>query len=247
MSRGRAGLAVRVALTGCLLAAAGAAAHDAVDAAAADGLVEEVARLKATAEGEAAPAEKAAAWYALGAAVESLRADLNRDLAAHGGEPGLVAAVIVAELGRLGIALSPWPQAVRYRSQAAPFRAYLALPRDGPRAADARFALLRAGFYDSYTTDPLSAPDLDRNALAARIGEAEDFLARHPDHEGVEEARFILAVDYFRAVQLAPDPIARERARAALAGYADAYPETLRARAARALLDRLAAMPGSTP
>jgi len=59
----------------------------------------------------------------------------------------------------------------------------------------------------------------------------------------VEEARFILAVDYFRAVRSASDPAERERARAALADYADAYPDTLRARAARALLDRLAAAP----
>ncbi|HLB80234.1 MAG TPA: hypothetical protein VJJ77_07000, partial [Dongiaceae bacterium] len=62
MNRGRAGLALRVALTGCLLAAGGAAAHDAVDAAAADGLVQEVARLTATAESGAAPADRAAAW-----------------------------------------------------------------------------------------------------------------------------------------------------------------------------------------
>ena len=75
--------------------------------------------------------------------------------------------------------------------------------RDAPRG---RFALLKAGFYESFVLDPfqlvgLSADDLDR-----QIAEAQALAAAPLSPDDAEEAAFIHAIDLARAARFARDP-----------------------------------------
>jgi len=221
-----------------VLWAASAVAHDIVDAVAMEDYLARIDSYReAIADGDRQ--ERAEAHFALGETLGESVALLNRDLVAHGGEHGVVPTVYIAELDRRGIDLEDLFEAGRYRSVTEPYRTYLDLAPEGARAADARFRLLEAGFYDSFDYDPFAA-DRDWSELLAEIELAETLIRRHPDHPGHEEAAFILAVDYCRAARSAPDEDTaaryRDRAVDALERFRERYPESLRAATASALL-----------
>lgn len=246
--RDHVGLAVRALITIAVIAVSigvpPASAHEVLDAESAGRFPEKIERLNAVvAKGESAE-ERAEALYTLGQTVDRITDLLNRDLGSHG-ELGLATTVLVNELKGHGIALSFWPEANRYKSYLAPFERYVALHLEGPRGADALFRVLQGRFYDSFVYDPFQLVGLDWRGIVAQTEDAQDFLALYPDYLNKEEAFFILAVDYARAAREAPDgELARAyrgRARATLKEFHETYPDSLRAAAARALLQSLPA------
>ncbi len=247
-SRGNgAGLAARLPVAtifavACCLSPA--SAHELIDAEGAEGYSNRAGNLSAVIATAESAENKAQSLYALGEMIDRITDLLNRDLGSHG-ELGLATTVLVNELKGHGIALSFWPEANRYKSYLAPFERYVALHPEGPRGADALFRVLQGRFYDSFVYDPFQPVGLDWRGIVAQTEDAQDFLALYPDYPNKEEAFFILAVDYARAAREAPDgELARAyrgRARAMLKEFHETYPDSLRAAAARALLQSLPA------
>ena len=131
----------------------------------------------------------------------------------------------------------------RYRLPRATLEEALRLSPAAPDAPRARFALLKAAFYENFVFDPfklvgLSADDLDR-----QIAEAQALVAAPLSPDDAEEAAFIHAIDLARAAGLARDPEAARayavKARKALAAFAGTYPESMRAASATVILKGL--------
>ncbi len=231
-----------VALLGAALGPSPVSAHQTMNAVAAEDFLNRVGQYGAAIESAGSADEKAEALYGLGSTLTEVTDLLNRDLASHGGRAGLVSALLVAQLKSRGIELSISEETNLYESHLGPYEEYLALAADGQWRADAIFRILYGRFYESFIYDPMQPLGLDWAGLRDQIETAETFVAHYPDHVGREEVQFILAVQFARAARLAPDPSAyRERARVALTEFQEAYPESLRAVAAEALLQGLPA------
>jgi len=215
------------------------AAHEPLDLKSASDLLLKVGALQARSRsGERTG--RAVAAFELGETIQIIVAELNRDLAAHGGQLGLSSKMLVEQLGRRNIHLSLWPEATRFRSYVAPYESCLDLDPEGTRRADALLRVLQGRFYDSFRYDPLQTDSIDWPALAKQIEMGETLLTAAPDHREHEEATFIVAVNYLRATRLAPTPelVSRyaDRARQALEDFARAYPDSMRATAAQVLV-----------
>ena len=221
-----------------------APAHVMLDAEGSARLVERVSGLNAVLEASESLEKRSAALYDLGETLVGVTELLNRDLAIHGGQLGLMSQVLLVELESRGIAFAFYDAAKRYRNYLAPFEEYLAIAPEGPRVSGAMFRVLYGRFYDSFIYDPMRPLQLDWRGVLDQIELAQNFVSRYPDHGDREEVQFILAVEYARAARAAPDTDARkvffERARVALRTFADDFPESLRAAAARVLLENLA-------
>lgn len=165
---------------------------------------------------------------------------LNRDLAAHSGRLSFNGDSLQKALAQRGLS-PPFDDTIgRYRLPRAAIEDALRLSPDAPDAPRARFALLKAEFYESFVLDPfkligLSADDLDR-----QIAEAQALASAPLSPDDAEEAAFIRAIDLARAARLARDPEAARAyaagARKALAAFAEAYPQSMRAASARVIL-----------
>jgi hypothetical protein len=165
---------------------------------------------------------------------------LNRDLAAHSGRLSFNGDSLQKALAQRGLS-PPFDDTIgRYRLPRAAIEEALRLSPDAPAALRARFALLKAEFYDSFVLDPfklvgLSADDLDR-----QIAEAQALASAPLSPDDAEEAAFIRAIDLARAARMARDPDAGRAyaagARQALAAFAEAYPQSMRAASARVIL-----------
>jgi hypothetical protein len=225
-------------LAGWLAAPAGA--HVIVDAAFSEQMLREVQALSAsTVAGP--PEERAAALVDLGQTLSRAIDLLNQDLAAHG-QLGIFSQALVRQLRIRG--MQPvWSAALkRYQAPVAPYEQALGLDPDGARAADARFHLLAAHFYDSFASDPLQPLDADWPQLNRQIVETEAFLTAYPDHPGRIEAEFILALEHARAAHLAPAAARPEHTRAAeelLHGFEDRDPYGTRTVTLRQALETL--------
>jgi hypothetical protein len=92
--------------------------------------------------------------------------------------------------------------------------------------------------FDPFKLVGLSADDLDR-----QIAEAQALAAAPLGPDDAEEAAFIYAIDLARAARLAREPEAARayaaKARKALATFAEAYPESMRAASAAVILKGL--------
>ena len=92
--------------------------------------------------------------------------------------------------------------------------------------------------FDPFKLVGLSADDLDR-----QIAEAQALAAAALSADDAEEAAFIYAIDLARAARLAREPEAARayaaKARKALATFAEAYPESMRAASAVVILKGL--------
>jgi hypothetical protein len=222
-----------------------APAHDLLNAEEAERSLRRIDELNAAIIKSNAVEQRAEALFALGAIIAHLTTSLNRDVALHNGELGLVATVLVHELSRRGINLSWWPEAIRYRSYVQPFEQYIALLPHGPKRAEALFHILQGRFYDSFISDPLQPMTVPWSALVAEVEYAKALLAHHPTYPNREEVLFILAVDYVRASQQAPDAALQQayvtQARATLQAFHTTYPNSLRMAAVHMLLERLPA------
>lgn len=232
-----------------LLAAASAAsvapasAHEPITTAAANALVEQIAKLNAVA-GDTRARERAEAACDLGAKMEFIVQVLNRDLAQHG-KLGMNSQVLAEQLKARGVAVSFQPEMRRYRAYLSPLEICVALAPDSAKRNAALFRLVRGRFYDSFLYDPLKPIGLNWQRLKAGIAAAERFLSSRPKPTEREEAAFILAVDYIRAARMAPDStVARAyagRARAALTEFVAAFPDSMRVGAAKVLLGAISA------
>lgn len=232
-----------VALLMVWLGVSQAPAHDLLNAEEAERSLQRLDQLNAAIVKGDSVEHRAKALFAFGETIAHLTASLNRDVVAHHGELGLVATVLVNELRRRGIDLSWWPEAIRYRSYVQPFEQYITLLPHGPKRAEALFHILQGRFYDSFISDPLQPVTVPWSALVAEIEHAKTLLAHHLTSPDREEVLFILAVDYARASQQAPDAALRHtyatQARAALQTFQTTYPNSLRTAAAHMLLERL--------
>ena len=167
----------------------------------------------------------------------------NRDLAAHSGWLSFNGDSLQKSLAQRNLS-PPFDDTIgRYRLPRATLEDALRLSPAAPAAPRARFALLKAGFYESFVFDPfklvgLSADDLDR-----QIAEAQALAAAPLSADDAEEAAFIYAIDLTRAARLAREPEAARayaaKARKALATFAEAYPESMRAASAVVILKGL--------
>ena len=128
----------------------------------------------------------------------------------------------------------------RYRLPTTPLEEAIRLSPEAPYAPRARFALLKAHFYESFVLDPFELIGIGFNELERQIAESEALAPALSSADDAEEASFIQAVDLARAARLAAAPeVARayaSKARKALTAFADAYPESMRAAAAGMIL-----------
>jgi hypothetical protein len=230
-------------LAALLLGVGPAAAHQLIDQTTAEAFLARLDAARAALEAAETDGARAEAHFEIGEARATIIEALNGDLAAHGGDLGLAPQALVVELKRRRVEPGFFEAAGRYRAPIEAFERALALAPDGPRAADAAFRILAGRFYDSFVYDPFQPIGLDWPDLESEIALAEEFLAHHVAHPGREEVEFILAVDYARAARTSHDKALAQRyaeqARVALAAFSESYPDSLRAAAARAMLDAL--------
>jgi hypothetical protein len=111
----------------------------------------------------------------------------------------------------------------------------------------ARFALVKAGFYESFAFDPFKPLHADISAIRKESSEAEALTRLLDDPDEREEAAFIHAVDLAREVRLAGkteisstvEAKTLVEARAALKAFAETYPDSMRAASASVILQGL--------
>jgi hypothetical protein len=237
---------VALALSAALFTAAGlgvSAAHETIDAervnvilAAAD-----VAAIRAKSAAESS--SEAEALFALGMVEVEATATLNRDLAAHSGHLTFNGDLLQKALEQRG--LNPrFDDAIgRYRLPTVSLERALHLAPHSPDALRARFELLKAGFYESFVLDPFQLVGMSFDDLARQVVEAKALASVLPSPDDAEEAAFIHAIDLARAARSAGEPeTARtyaSKARIALAAFAEAYPQSMRAASASVILEGL--------
>ncbi len=230
-------------LVGAVLSAWRLDAHDIIDTEQANALVAAVDAAAARSRAAAGSSAEGEAQFALGMALADATDVLNRDLAAHPGRRTVNAELVLTALVQRGNAPQLDDALGRYRLPKVPFEEAVRVAPDAPYAKRARFTLLKANFYESFVLDPFELVGLGFADLQHQIAEAEQLAAGGLDAEQTEEAAFIHAVDLARAARLAPGPEAMrgyaEKARAALAAFAEAYPDSMRAAAADMILKRL--------
>jgi hypothetical protein len=210
--------------------------HVLLDPDVAEGVLAEIARLsKESRKGTQADE----AVYRLGVTVETLVGLMNQDAAAHG-QSDVLAQLIVKRLEANQVAVRV--RDGRFEYDLAAFREYLWRAPSGPRAAAARFRLIAQDFYRSSGDDPLRTDGADLAGLRSAIEEEERFLRDYPADASAKEVQFFLAVDYCRLQAFITEPVRPylDRCRAGLRDVMARRPGTMEARAAEALLGRLA-------
>jgi hypothetical protein len=226
-----------------LLAAQSAGAHDTIDTERVNAILAATdaadARLKT-----AAAAQDAEAAFALGMMQVETTAVLNRDLAAHSGRLTFNGETLQKELAKRNLAPGFDEAIGRYRLPTAALERALRLAPQAPDALRARFELLKAGFYESFVLDPFQLVGMSLDELDRQITEAKAVAAALPPGDDAEEAEFIHAIDLARAARLTRDADAAVRryggqARSALAAFAQAYPQSMRAASAAVILKSL--------
>ncbi len=210
--------------------------HVLLDPDVAEGLIAEVARL--TKESRKGP-EADEALYRLGVTVEALVGLMNQDAAAHG-QSDFLAQLIVKRLEANQVAVRV--RDGRFEYDLAAFREYLRRAPSGPRAAAARFRLIAQAFHRSTGDDPLRTDGADVAGLRSAIEEEERFLNDYLADARAKEVQFFLAVDYCRLQRFMTEPVRPylDRCRAGLQDVMARHAGSMEARAAEALLERLA-------
>jgi len=218
-------------------------AHDIIDTDKANDLVaaaEAAAARVKIATGSSAEGE---ARFALGMALAEATVVLNRDLAAHNGRLTVNAELVLKSLAQRDMAPAFDDAIGRYRLPRVSLTDAVRLAPDAPYALQARFELVKAGFYESFVMDPFELVGIKFNDLEDQITEAGALASTLPSGDDAEEAAFIHAVDLARAAHLAPEAAAAQayadKARAALRAFAKSYPESMRAATAGLILKGL--------
>jgi hypothetical protein len=240
----RSGLAVAVFVV--LLSVCGSrspAAHETIDTERANAILAATESAAARARSAAGSPAEAEALFALGMVQVEATATLNRDLAAHSGRLTFNGESLQKALDRRNLAPRFDDAIGRYRLPAAALEQALRLAPQAPEAPQARFELLKAGFYESFVLDPFQLVGMSFDDLSRQIAEAQAVASALASPDDAEEAAFIHAIDLARAARLAPEPAAMRayagKARIALAAFAEAYPQSMRAASAAVILKGL--------
>jgi hypothetical protein len=237
---------VVLALSAALLTASGPgvpAAHETIDAERANVILAAADVAATRAKSATGSSSEAEALFALGMVQVEATATLNRDLAAHSGHLTFNGDSLQKALEQRS--LSPrFDDAIgRYRLPTVSLEQALHLAPQAPDALRARFELLKAGFYESFVLDPFQLVGMSFDDLARQVVEAKALASVLPTPDDAEEAAFIHAIDLARAARLAGEPeTARTyagKARIALAAFAEAYPQSMRAASASVILRSL--------
>jgi hypothetical protein len=216
------------------------AAHETIDIERANVLVAAADGAVALTKSAAGPGPEGEARFVLGMVLVEATDILNRDLAAHSGRLTVNAELMLKALAQRGLAPRLDETIGRYRLPTTPLEEAIRLSPEAPYAPRARFALLKAHFYESFVLDPFELIGIGFNELERQIAESEALAPALSSADDAEEASFIQAVDLARAARLAAAPeVARayaSKARKALTAFADAYPDSMRAAAAGMIL-----------
>ncbi len=218
-------------------------AHDIIDTDLANAVVAAAdaaaARVK-TAAGSGAEGE---ARFALGMALAEATAVLNRDLAAHTGRLTVNAELVLKSLAQRDMGPAFDEAIGRYRLPRALLADAVRLAPDAPYSLQARFELVKAGFYESFVINPFELVGIKFDDLEHQIAEAAALASTLSSRDDAEEVAFIHAVDLARAAHLAPQATAAQayadKARAALGAFTKSYPESMRAATAGLILKEL--------
>jgi len=230
-------------LTVLLCCASLARAHDVITAASAERYLTEAQQRLDTVRSRQPASQRAGSATRLGRMLDEIRDLLNRDVEAHGRVQGLATEYLLRELKTKGLPLEISPDLGRFPANVSWYREALRLSPEGPHAAEASFAWLQGEFYDGFDADPLRPRQQTWAGLQEQIALGERTVKLAPPDPQSEEAKFILAVLYTRAVRLAPDRKTSNqyaaRARASIAEFQSRYPESLRIAALPILLQNL--------
>ena len=226
-----------------VMAIAGAAAHEIIDLDRANELI-------AAADSAADRVRKASdqgtegeTLFSLGAVLIEATDLLNRDMAAHSGQLTLNGQLLLNGFVQRNLA-PRFDQALnRYLLPKQQLQEAIRLAPGASYAPRARFALLKASFYESFAFDPFKPLHADVLALQQESSEAETLVRLLEDPDEREEAAFIHAIDLAREVKLATDAeiasTIEAKARTALRIFAEAYPDSMRAASASVILQGL--------
>jgi hypothetical protein len=227
----------------CLCSPRGASAHEVIDAEQVRSALAAVDAADARAKSAVGSGAEGDAKLALGLVQVEATDILNRDLAAHSGRLSFNGDSLQKSLAQRNLSPSFDEAIGRYRLPRATLEEALRLSPAAPAAPRARFALLKAGFYESFVFDPFNLVGLSADGLDRQIAEAQALAAAPLSPDDAEEAAFIHAIDLARAARLAPGTeVARAyaaKARKALAAFAGTYPESMRAASAAVILKGL--------
>lgn len=218
-------------------------AHETIDVDKVNELV--AASDKAVARAAAAddPESRGEAQFALGMVLVEVTDTLNRDLAAHSGRLTVNGELLMKTVAQRNTAPRFDKTIGRYRQPKTSLEEALRLSPNAPYAPRARFALLRAGFYESFVLDPFALVGIGFSELERQIADAEALPPALLNADDAEEAAFIHAIDLARATRLASDADVKRtyagKALKALAAFAEAYPDSMRAAAARLIIENI--------
>jgi hypothetical protein len=181
--------------------------------------------------------------FSLGAVLIEATDLLNRDMAAHSGQLTLNGQLLLNGFAQRNLAPRFDEALNRYLLPKQQLQEAIRLAPGASYAPRARFALLKASFYESFAFDPFKPLHADVLALQQESSEAETLVRLLEDPDEREEAAFIHAIDLAREVKLATDAgiasTIEAKARAALRIFAEAYPDSMRAASASVILQGL--------
>jgi hypothetical protein len=185
------------------------------------------------------PGPKGEAQFALGMVLLEVTDVLNRDLAAHSGRLTVNAELLAKALAQRNTAPRFDDAIGRYRLPRTPLEDALRLSPAAPYAPRARFALLKAGFYESFVLDPFELVGLSFSGLERQIAEAEAVLlsgARRCRGSSAHTRRRPRAGGAARTRAVMSEYAGR---RAGPGGVRRAYPDSMRAAAADMILKNM--------
>lgn len=243
------------ALLVAVLAAQPAVAHDQITAESRQAFVTRVvdlhARLATKTAGavagststsdETARAAVAHLHLSLGLLVDEIRGLLNEDLRSHGRTQGLETMLLIRQLAQSPEPLRRDESSGLYAAAVHHFRQALSLGLPPALTAQARYRLVRAMFYDSFTTDPLSTDRVSALDAAELLRHGRALLqGGHPEVDA-EEVLFVLGVGYMRAarLQVVPAAQAREQVLQMLQTLRRQHPQSLKLMTLEVLADGL--------
>ena len=225
------------------MATAGAAAHETIDLDKANELVEAADTAADRAKKASDQRTEGEMLFSLGAVLIEATNLLNRDMAAHSGQLTLNGQILLKGFALRNLAPHFDEALSRYLLPRQQLDEAIRLAPAASYAPRARFALLKANFYESFAFDPFKPLRADISALQEESSEAEALVRLLEDPDQREEAAFIHAIDLAREARLAAnDEISSKiapKARAALKSFAETYPDSMRAASASVILQGL--------
>lgn len=232
-------------LVGLFLAAAtaGAAAHEIIDSDRANDLVAATDKAAERITKASDAGTRGEMLFSLGTVLTEATDLLNRDMAAHSGQLTLNGEILLKTLSQRNLAPHLDEALHRYLLPRQQLEEAIRLAPVASYAPRARFALLKASFYESFAFDPFKPLRAEISAFEKESSEAEALAGMLTDPDEKEEAAFIHAIDLAREVKLAGKAeilsTIGSKARAALKAFAENYPESMRAASATVILQGL--------